>query len=30
MFRHVLVAMDLSPATEALVSVLPGLKDFGT
>ncbi len=30
MFDRVLVAMDLSPATEALVSVLPDLKDFGT
>ncbi len=30
MFKRVLVAMDLSPATEALVSALPGLKDFGT
>ena len=30
MFRNVLVAMDLSPATEALVSALPGLRDLGT
>ncbi len=30
MFNRVLVAMDLSPATEALISALPGLKDFGT
>lgn len=30
MFKHVLAAMDLAPATEALVSSLPGLKDFGT
>ncbi len=30
MFRHVLVAMDLSPATEALVSALPGLRELGT
>jgi nucleotide-binding universal stress UspA family protein len=30
MFRKVLVAMDLSPATEALVSALPGMKEFGT
>lgn len=30
MFRKVLVAMDLSPATEALVSALPGMKELGT
>jgi nucleotide-binding universal stress UspA family protein len=30
MFERVLVAMDLSPATEALVSSLPGLRQFGT
>jgi len=30
MFNRVLVALDLSPATEALVSALPGLADFGT
>jgi nucleotide-binding universal stress UspA family protein len=30
MFDRVLVALDLSPATEALVSALPGLADFGT
>ena len=30
MFDRVLVAMDLSPATEALVSSIPGLKEFGT
>jgi nucleotide-binding universal stress UspA family protein len=30
MFDRVLVSMDLSPATEALVSTLPGLSDFGT
>jgi nucleotide-binding universal stress UspA family protein len=30
MFERVLVSMDLSPATEALVSALPGLSDFGT
>jgi len=30
MFRKVLVAMDLSPATEALVSALPAMKEFGT
>lgn len=29
MFRRALVSLDLSPATEALVSSLPGLKDFG-
>jgi nucleotide-binding universal stress UspA family protein len=29
MFERVLVAMDLSPATEALVSSIPGLRDFG-
>ncbi|TVP56581.1 MAG: universal stress protein [Gemmatimonadales bacterium] len=30
MFDRVLVAMDLTPASEALVSILPELKDFGT
>ena len=30
MYRSALVAMDLSPATEAMVSSLPGLKEFGT
>ncbi len=30
MFDKVLVSMDLSPATEALVSALPALRDFGT
>jgi nucleotide-binding universal stress UspA family protein len=30
MFDRVLVSLDLSPATEALVSALPGLSDFGT
>ena len=30
MFEKVLVSMDLSPATEALVSSLPGLREFGT
>jgi nucleotide-binding universal stress UspA family protein len=30
MFERVLVAMDLSPATEALVSSIPGLREFGT
>jgi len=30
MFKRVLVSLDLSPATEALVSALPGLKEFGT
>ncbi len=30
MFEKVLVSMDLSPATEALVSALPGLSAFGT
>jgi nucleotide-binding universal stress UspA family protein len=30
MFRSVLVSMDLSPATEALISVLPQLREFGT
>jgi len=30
MFDRVLVSLDLSPATEALVSALPGLADFGT
>jgi nucleotide-binding universal stress UspA family protein len=30
MFRKVLVAMDLSPATEALISALPSMKEFGT
>lgn len=29
MFRRALVAMDLSPATEALVTSLPGLRDYG-
>jgi nucleotide-binding universal stress UspA family protein len=29
MFQRALVSMDLSPATEALVSSLPGLKDYG-
>lgn len=29
MFKRALVSMDLSPATEALVSGLPGLKDYG-
>jgi nucleotide-binding universal stress UspA family protein len=29
MFKRALVSMDLSPATEALVSSLPGLRDFG-
>jgi nucleotide-binding universal stress UspA family protein len=29
-FEKVLVATDLSPATEALVSALPGLREFGT
>ncbi len=29
MFRRALVSMDLSPATEALVASLPGLKDYG-
>ena len=30
MFDKVLVSMDLSPATEALVSALPSLREFGT
>jgi len=30
MFERALVAMDLSPATEALVSSIPGLQQFGT
>ncbi len=30
MFEKVLVSMDLSPATEALVSALPDMKEFGT
>jgi len=30
MFRRVLVSMDLSPATEALVSALPGMRDMDT
>lgn len=30
MFDRVLVAMDFSPATEALVSALPGLAELGT
>jgi nucleotide-binding universal stress UspA family protein len=30
MFHRVLVSLDLSPATEALVSALPGLSDFAT
>lgn len=30
MFERVLVAMDLSPATEALVGSIPELKEFGT
>jgi nucleotide-binding universal stress UspA family protein len=30
MFDRTLVAMDLSPATEALVSAIPGLREFGT
>lgn len=30
MFERALVAMDLSPATEALVSAIPGLREFGT
>jgi len=30
MFRKVLVSMDLSPATEALVSALPALRELGT
>jgi nucleotide-binding universal stress UspA family protein len=29
MFKRVLVAMDLSPATEVLVAALPGLRDLG-
>jgi nucleotide-binding universal stress UspA family protein len=30
MFEKVLVSMDFSPATEALVSALPALREFGT
>ena len=30
MFEKVLVSMDLSPATEALVSALPAMREFGT
>ena len=30
MFEKVLVCMDLSPATEALVSALPDMREFGT
>ena len=30
MFEKVLVSMDLSPATEALVSALPAMQEFGT
>ena len=30
MFEKVLVSMDLSPATEALVSALPDMRDLGT
>lgn len=30
MFGRLLVAMDLSPATEALVSALPAMREFGT
>jgi nucleotide-binding universal stress UspA family protein len=30
MYEKVLVSMALSPATEALVSALPGMRDFGT
>ena len=30
MFEKVLVSMDLSPATEALVSALPGMRELGT
>ncbi len=30
MFNRVLVSMDLSPATEALVSALPGMRELGT
>ena len=30
MFEKVLVSMALSPATEALVSALPGMREFGT
>ncbi|TVP45975.1 MAG: universal stress protein [Gemmatimonadales bacterium] len=29
MFKRALVSMDLSPATEALVAGLPGLRDYG-
>lgn len=29
MFKRALVSMDLSPATEALVASLPGLRDYG-
>lgn len=29
MFKRALVSLDLSPATEALVASLPGLKDYG-
>jgi hypothetical protein len=30
MFEKVLVSMDLSPATEALVFALPGMRELGT
>jgi nucleotide-binding universal stress UspA family protein len=30
MFTHVLVALDLSPATDAMLRCLPGLRDLGT
>jgi len=30
MFRNLLVSLDLSPATEALVSSLPGMREFDT
>jgi nucleotide-binding universal stress UspA family protein len=30
MFEKVLVSMDLSPATQALVSALPAMREFGT
>ena len=30
MFEKVLVSMDLSPATEALVSALPDMRELGT
>ena len=30
MFEKVLVSMDLSPATEALISALPGMRELGT